>query len=40
MKIKNEGVVVNAKVAENKYNNAAVVCCDNCLDACTCTGNC
>ncbi len=39
MKIINSCVLVNAKTLENVYNQS-YTCNDNCLDACTCTGNC
>jgi hypothetical protein len=38
MKIITEGVLVSAEIVESTYNDDCG-CRDNCLDACTCTGN-
>lgn len=39
MKVISTGVLVSRKTLEGIYN-SAYGCNDNCLDACTCTGNC
>ena len=39
MKIISTSVLVNADVLQDAYNEN-YSCSDNCLDACTCTGNC